>query len=60
MGKKTSNTTSIKESKNPPPIKPNDGSDYDKSGYNPPPIGERPGKPIVTPAPPPKKQKDET
>ena len=46
----------ITEGKNRPPTKPGDVPSQKKSGYNPIPAGERPVKPVITPAPPPKKK----
>ena len=53
MSKKKDLPKLVTESKNPPPIRP--GSPQEKTGYNPPPVGTRPAKPVITPQPPPKK-----
>ena len=58
MDKKNVKPSLTAEGKNPPLIKP--GSirpPQNKTGYNSPPVGERPVKPVITPPPPKKKNK---
>ena len=51
MTEKDIKSKNIQEEYNPAPSLPKKGS----RGYNPPPLGEKPRKPIITPPPPPKK-----
>lgn len=56
MNKKSETPTIITEGKNSPPIRPSDIPPQNRTGYNHPPVGERPVKPVITPPPPPKKK----